>query len=174
MIAIVSGTNRENAVSMDIARQYSEILKEKGVENIILNLQDLPPDFIFSSLYGNTGKNEQFNRATDIMNTSEKFVFIIPEYNGSFPGVLKAFLDGLDRERALAHKKCALVGISAGDQGAGPALSHFTDILNYCGTHVLAYRLRIPNIGRLMTDHKITDSGYVARMHKQADMLIGF
>ncbi len=174
MITIISGTNRKNAVSMDVARQYSEILNEKSTENIILDLRDLPSDFIYSSLYEKAGENEHFNRAGDLMNRSEKFVFIIPEYNGSFPGVLKAFIDGLDRNKALTHKKCALVGISAGDQGAGPALSHFTDILNYCGTHVLAYRLRIPNIGNLMTDNKITHPDYLARLHKQADMLIGF
>ena len=174
MITIISGTNRKNAVSLDVAKQYAEILSKKGAENIILNLMDLPPDFIFSSLYENAGENERFNAVRDIMDKSEKFVFIIPEYNGSFPGVLKAFIDGLDRTTALTHKKCALVGISAGDQGAGPALSHFTDILHYCGTHVLAYRLRIPRIGDIMTDHKITDPGYLAKMEKQAGMLIGF
>ncbi|MCK5209002.1 MAG: NAD(P)H-dependent oxidoreductase, partial [Cyclobacteriaceae bacterium] len=133
MITIIVGTNRKDSVSQQIARQYAEILKELGVESNILNLMDLPIDYIYSALYENIGKNEQFNRMRSLMNHSKKFVFIIPEYNGSFPGVLKAFIDGLDRTKALVDKKCALIGLSAGDQGAGLALSHFTDILNYCG-----------------------------------------
>ena len=108
------------------------------------------------------------------MNSATKFLFVIPEYNGSFPGVLKAFVDGLDRAKALTGKKSALVGISAGDQGAGLALSHFTDILNYCGTNVLAYRLRLPNIGNAMTDNKISNTAYLEKMHKQAEQLIEF
>lgn len=174
MITIVVGTNRKESVSQQIAVQYAEVLKEKDVNPILLNLRELPPDFIRSALYENIGRNEQFNKIREIMNRSEKFVFIIPEYNGSFPGVLKAFLDGLDRSKALTDKKCALVGISAGDQGAGLALSHFTDILNYCGTNVLAYKLRLPRIGDFMTDNKIIDKTYLNKLNKQAQKLIDF
>ena len=71
-------------------------------------------------------------------------------------------------------KKCALIGLSAGDQGAGLALSHFTDILNYCGTNVLAYKLRLPRIGDAMTDNKITKKIYLDKIHKQAKKLVDF
>ena len=173
MITIIVGTNRKDSVSQHVANQYSETLQDMGMENKILNLRELPTDFIYSALYENVGKNEQFNQIRIWMNQSEKFVFVIPEYNGSFPGVLKAFLDGLDRA-AFEDKKCALVGISAGDQGAGLALSHFTDILNYCGTNVLAYRLRIAKIGDVMSDNKISDQLYISKIRKQADKLIKF
>jgi chromate reductase, NAD(P)H dehydrogenase (quinone) len=174
MITIIVGTNRKDAVSQHIAKHYAEILEERGAKSTIFNLKDLPHDFIKSALYENVGRNEQFNLVRELMNKSSKFLFVIPEYNGSFPGVLKAFIDGLDRGKALTDKKSALVGISSGDQGAGIALSHFTDILNYCGTHVLAYRLRIPKIDEVMTDNKITNSVLLAKIHKQAQKLIEF
>ena len=174
MITIIVGTNRRDSVSQLIGIQYSEILKEQNVDANVLNLRDLPSDFIKSALYENIGKNEQFNTIRELMNQSQKFVFVIPEYNGSFPGVLKAFIDGLDRSKALMDKKCALIGLSAGGQGAGLALSHFTDILNYCGTNVLAYKLRIPNIGDSMTDNKITDELFLSKINKQAQKLIEF
>jgi chromate reductase len=174
MITIIVGTNRKDSVSRQIAVQYAETLREEGMESTILDLRELPTDFIYSALYENIGKNEQFNHTRELMNQSNKFVFVIPEYNGSFPGVLKAFIDGLDRAKALTEKKCALIGISAGDQGAGLALSHFTDILNYCGTNVLAYRLKIAKIGDLMTDNKISDQLYLAKIRKQAKKLIDF
>jgi chromate reductase len=174
MITIIVGTNRKDSVSRQIAVQYAETLKEEGMESTILDLRELPTDFIYSALYENIGKNEQFNHTRELMNQSNKFVFVIPEYNGSFPGVLKAFIDGLDRAKALTEKKCALIGISAGDQGAGLALSHFTDILNYCGTNVLAYRLRLANIGNLMADNKISDQQYLTKINNQAKKLIAF
>jgi NAD(P)H-dependent FMN reductase len=174
MITIVVGTNRKDSVSLSIARQYAEILKAKKIASKILDLRELPHDYLATALYENVGKNREFNQIRELMNQSEKFIFIIPEYNGSFPGVLKAFIDGLDRSRALADKKCALVGLSSGDQGAGLALSHFTDILNYCGTNVLAYRIRLPKIDEYMTDSIITSDFYLAKIHKQAQKLIEF
>ncbi len=174
MITIIAGTNRKDSVSQHIATQYADILKEMGAKCAVINLFDLPTDFIHSALYENAGKNEKFNEARLLMNKSEKFVFVIPEYNGSFPGVLKAFVDGLDRATSLMDKKCALIGISAGDLGAGLALSHFTDILNYCGTNVLAYKLRLPMIGKLLTDNKVSDQSYLSKIEKQAAKLIEF
>jgi len=174
MITIIVGTNRKDAVSHHIAKQYEEVLKEQQVECSVLDLRKLPHDYLVSALYENVGKNKEFNRIREIMNHSEKFVFVIPEYNGSFPGVLKAFIDGIDRSRALMDKKCALIGLSAGDQGAGLALSHLTDILNYCGTNVLAYKIRLPKIGDYMTDNKITNDIFLAKIHKQAQKLIQF
>jgi chromate reductase, NAD(P)H dehydrogenase (quinone) len=174
MITIVSGTNRKNSVSLHIANQYQTILAELGYEASILSLEELPDDFLNVALYENAGKSLEFNLLREQMNYARKLVFVIPEYNGSFPGVLKAFIDGLDRGKALTNKKAALVGISAGDQGAGIALSHIADILNYCGTHVLGYRLRIPNIGDLMTDKMITNRVYLAKLHMQAANFIEF
>jgi len=174
MITIVVGTNRKESVSLFIARQYADILKQKNVLSKILDLHELPEDYLTTALYENVGKNEEFNSIRELMNQSEKFVFVIPEYNGSFPGVLKVFIDGLDRSKALTDKKCALIGLSAGDQGAGLALSHITDILNYCGTNVLAYRIRLPKIGNNMTDNKITNQLYLTKIHKQAQKLIEF
>ena len=42
------------------------------------------------------------------MSQSEKFVFIVPEYNGSFPGVLKTFIDGLAFPDTFEQKKNVL------------------------------------------------------------------
>lgn len=174
MYLVISGTNRKPSVSIKVAQQYADMLRSHGVESEVLNLQEMPEDMLFSALYSNVGKNERFNMFREAMNRAEKLIFIIPEYNGSFPGALKVFIDGLDRSKALTDKKCGLVGISSGDQGAGIALSHITDILNYCGTHVLGYRLRIPNISAHMTDGLITDVQYLDRLNKHVNKIIGF
>src|SRR5688572_1002710 len=96
MFTIISSTNRPNSTSIKIARYYQNLLKTKGVESTVLDLSEIPQDFVFSALYDNLGKNSKFNEFTTTINKSEKFVFIVPEYNGSYPGVLKAFIDGLE------------------------------------------------------------------------------
>ena len=174
MITIIVGTNRHESVSSSLADLYLSVLKEKNAAAQILDLGELPPDFIFSALYDNTGKNQQFNELTAMLQHSEKFVFVVPEYNASFPGVLKAFIDGMSYPNPLKGKKAALVGISSGHQGATLALSHLTDILNYLGMHVLAQKLKFAKIEENLTENKLNNKLYIDLLNEQANALIDF
>ncbi|MFT6866342.1 MAG: chromate reductase [Cyclobacteriaceae bacterium] len=175
MITIVSSTNRADSVTLKICEQYQTLLKEKGEESQIIDLKDLPNDFIVSALYENSGKNEVFNRFRKIMMENTKFVFVVPEYNGSFPGVLKAFIDGLEYPHTFMNKKCALVGLSSGIQGGGLALSHLTDIFNYCGMHVLAQKVKLARIeANTNAEWKITNDLYIQLLQEQVDLFVGF
>ena len=167
MITIVCGTNRQGAVSKSVCLIYQNMLRQHGAEAEIIDLAALPSDFAFSALYENSGKNEAFNQFRERMVQSEKFVFVVAEYNGSFPGVLKTFIDGLKFPDTFKGKKCALVGISAGVQGAGLALSHLTDIFNYCGTHVLAQKPKLAQIGNNMEAGKMVNSLYIQLLEEQ-------
>jgi chromate reductase, NAD(P)H dehydrogenase (quinone) len=157
MITIISSTNRPYSNSIMVAEYYKKLLSNKGVESQILDLAKLPDKFISTALYDNIGKDPEFNKFIDIINKSEKFIFIVPEYNGSFPGILKAFIDGLDYPGSFENKKCALTGISSGVMGGAFALSHLTDILNYMGMHVLAIKPRIARVQDLFKNGKIND-----------------
>ena len=174
MITIVVGTNRRNSKSRFIANIYHELLTNKNVEAQILDLVDIPQDFINSALYENSGKNDDFNSYRKIIERTEKFVFIVPEYNGSFPGVLKAFIDGLKYPDSFRNKKCALVGLSSGVQGGGLAVSHLTDIFNYCGMHVLALKVKLSQIEANLNREGITNDLYNELLEMQANQLIEF
>lgn len=174
MITIICGTNRKNSQSEIVAGIYKKMVEQAGEECDFINLQDLPGDFISTALYENAGTNEAFNSIREKMVTSKKFVIIVPEYNGSFPGVLKTFFDGLIFPTTFTGKKCALVGISSGMQGAVLAMSHLTDILNYCGTNVLANKPKLSAIEKNVTDGKITNPLYVDLLNDQIKALIAF
>ncbi len=174
MITIISCTNRRSSFSRVISEFYQELLTKAGEESSILDLQNLPVDFLRSALYENTGKNQAFNQMTELIINSHKFVFVVPEYNGSFPGVLKAFIDGMAHPGSFKDKKCALVGLSSGVQGGVLALSHLTDIINYLGMHVLALKVRMPGIEKLLTDGKINDPLILELLEMQIKDLIKF
>lgn len=173
-ITLVSSTNREDAITRIITDIYASILLELNYKVEIIDLKELPDDFVFSALYDNAGTNPAFNEIREKMARSKKFVFLVPEYNGSFPGVLKAFIDGLKFPDTFTNKKCALVGISSGIQGAGLALSHLTDIFNYCGMHVLALKPKLAKIELHMENGKITNSLYQELLETQAKQLLEF
>ena len=174
MISIVAGTNRDNANSLILANIYQGLLDKLGAENQIIDLTDLPHDFIQTALYDQAGKNVDFNPIREAMLNSEKFAFIVPEYNGGFPGVLKTFIDGLKYPDTFTGKKAAMVGLSSGVQGGGLALSHLTDILNYCGTHVVALKPKLSRINHHLVDGEITDPLYKQLLEEQAKMLVDF
>ncbi|PIB34429.1 NADPH-dependent FMN reductase [Reichenbachiella sp. 5M10] len=173
MITIISGTNRKNSVSKKIAHIYQSILQDKGQKAEVIYLEDLPADFVTTALYENSGKNELFNPFRELIMQSQKMIFVVPEYNGSFPGVLKAFIDGMQYPHAFRDKKAALVGLSSGVQGAGLALSHLTDIFNYCGMHVLAQKPKLARIEDNLSENKLSKL-YHSLLEEQVEKLLIF
>lgn len=175
MITIVSGTNRKDSITLSICLFYQQLLRELKTESRIINLNELTADFASVSLYEFPGQNEAFNHFRQLMKESQKYVFVVPEYNGSFPGVLKAFIDGMEYPHTFKNKKCALVGLSSGDQGGILALSHLTDIFNYCGANVLALKPRLGRIeANLNQEMQLTNALYTSLLAEQAEQLIRF
>lgn len=175
MITLIVGTNRPDAVSRKLAEQYADLLQNKfNQSSQLLDLQELPIDFISTALYHNTGKNEAFNAVSNLITQSDKFIFVLPEYNGSFPGVLKAFIDGLAYPNTFRNKKAAMVAISNGTQGGLLAMSHLTDIFNYLGMHVLANKVRIPQIQNHFQDGRVITPFYLELLELQAEQFLGF
>ena len=109
-----------------------------------------------------------------MMHESNKYVFIVPEYNNSYPGALKVFIDGLSYPSELLHKKAAMVGISDGMQGGALALSHLNDVFNYLGMNVLAQRVKIPFMKKNFVEGSIQDNLINRLIHEQAELLVNF
>ncbi|MCB0505889.1 MAG: NAD(P)H-dependent oxidoreductase [Cyclobacteriaceae bacterium] len=173
-IYIISGTNREEAVSLAVSHIYKNEFKLLGMEAEIIDLRDLPDNYLAAALYENAGTHQGMVDMRQKMKEGQKFLFVVPEYNGSFPGVLKAFIDGLKFPETFTNKKCALVGVSSGVQGGALALSHLTDILNYCGTHVLARKVRLAEIGKNMKEGLITNKLYNQLINWQINEFLEF
>ena len=173
-ITIIAATNRENSLSAQVSDYYAELLQQKGSNSQIIKLTDLPADFTASALYENKGKNPAFNRFKEIMEASPKYVFIVPEYNGSFPGVFKAFIDGLVLPKTFKGKKCALVGISQGGQGGGLAMSHLTDIFHYLGMEVYPLKPRLGSIHDSQLATVLANVKYVELLEEQATGMINY
>jgi len=161
-------------MSRKIAEYYQNILAQRNAESLILDLVELPHDFTVSALYENTGKNDQFNGLKALLETTDKFVFIVPEYNGSYPGVLKAFIDGLPYPNSFANKKAALVGLSSNMQGATIAMSHLNDVFSYLGMNTLALRVKLAQIRSHYNDQVISNALYKELIEIQAEQIIRF
>jgi chromate reductase len=171
-ITVISGTNRADSHTERIARHYEALLKEKGEVVNYLSLKDLPPDFINIDLYGK--RSDAFQKIIDKdIADQHKFVFLSPEYNGSFAGVLKVFLDAVP-PRAWADNKACLVGVSSGRAGNLRGLEHLTNILNYLKVNVYHNKLPISRVDTLMDGNGIKDEETLKVINLQVDGFLRF
>ena len=144
MVTILSGTNRPNSNTLKVAKYFQNQLAKKGLKCNLLDLQDLPANLIASDLYGK--RSPEFEKLQELITKTSKFLFIIPEYNGSFPGVLKSFIDACSFPESYYDKKACLVGISSGKYGNIRGVEHFNGVCGYLHLNVMPLRLHIANI----------------------------
>jgi chromate reductase len=173
MITIISATNRAGSSTLKLAKYYQKRLREKGQEAGILSLADLPADIIHTDLYGK--RSEAFKPIQQIVTQTEKFIFVIPEYNGSFPGVLKVFIDACDFPDSFYEKKAALVGLSSGKYGNIRGIDHFTGVCHYMHLHVMSLKIHISAIrSELNADGDIFNADTLKFTDEQIDKFIKF
>ncbi len=179
MITVVSGTNRKNSECLNFARTYVNILERKTSEPIrLLALEDIPHDWFHSDMYEEAAQSPSLTALQDeYILAANKFVFVMPEYNGSFPGSLKLFIDALSIRKYKGNfsgKIAALVGIASGRAGNLRGMDHLASVLNHMGTIVLPFQLPISRIRKLIDQDEIVDRATLEVLEKQADQLLAF
>ncbi|HTE02091.1 MAG TPA: NADPH-dependent FMN reductase [Mucilaginibacter sp.] len=151
MITIISSTNRPGSSTLKLAQYYQKKLQEKGVEAGLLSLAQLPANLIQTDLYGK--RSPEFEPIQKIITQTDKFLFVIPEYNGSFPGVLKVFVDACAFPESFYEKKAALVGLSSGKYGNIRGIDHFTGVCHYVHLNVMSLKIHIASINKELDEH---------------------
>lgn len=172
MITIISGTNRKNSRSLLFAELYYNILKNKGIESQIFSLEEYPDNLSVHEIY--KYNHPEINKLVEkYILPSEKFAFIIPEYNGGVPGILKLFIDSVD-PKIFNGKKAGLIGVASGRSGNLRGLDHLSAMLNYLQTEVMAYKLPISRIDTLIQNNSVIDDATLKALELHADKLINY
>jgi chromate reductase len=138
MITIISGTDRKDSKTLRVAAYYTRLLREKTDEEVhLLSLEGL-------NVWEKGGKLKETEQR--LLIPSEKFVFIMPEYNGSLPGILKLMFDNSDIKRCWWLKKAMLTGVADGRAGNLRGMDHLTNILNYLKINVFYNKVPLSRI----------------------------
>jgi NAD(P)H-dependent FMN reductase len=166
MYTIISGTNRLNSHTEKVAFEYQKILKDKQVDSVIFSLKNI--DVL--------KKNASFTLLENkFLIPAKKFIIIMPEYNGTFPGVLKAMIDITDIKNVWAWKKALLTGISTGRAGNLRGMDHITASLQHMNMYVHPNKLPISLIDKVMDDEGVIyNENTLQAINKQLDEFIKF
>ncbi len=141
MITIISGSGRSDNNTRKVSYEYQRLLAEKNVETRVLSLDEAR---VFS-------RDDDFRQMeAEFLKTADKFIIVLPEYNGSYPGILKLMIDNTDVPGVWWHKKVLLTGVSTGRAGNLRGLEHLTGSLLHMKMNVHHNRLPISIVNKLM------------------------
>lgn len=168
MVTVVSGTNRANSNSIKIAKTCERMLEKHGEAVQVCCLTELPENF-FSVMY----EKESPGYADFIekyITQADRIVFVIPEYQGSYPGALKSFMDAID-PKLISDKKACLIGIASGRGGGIRPQSHFTDVLHHLEVEVFSRQPKLSGIHNLVDTDFLIDQTSLALLE---DLFVKF
>jgi chromate reductase, NAD(P)H dehydrogenase (quinone) len=163
---VVSATSRVGSKSLQLANWYQQQLSKKNISSEILSLENIPLEVF--DINNDSAALQKIEKEKII--PAKKFIFVLAEYNGSFPGAIKLLMDCCDIKNCFWYKKAALVGLSDGRNGNLRGLDHFASVLNYLKINVLHYKVNLPQIGALINENNmITDAHIEQTLLKQIE-----
>lgn len=172
MITIISASNRKGNLTSYFSNYCKSFFEQNSVEYNYFSLHDLPDQISLASVY--EYEYSHFSRlAKEYILPASKLLFLIPEYNGSIPGILKLWLDGTHPEY-FKGKKAALIGLSAGRAGNLRGMDHFTDILHYLQVNVMPQKLPISGMNDFLKEGVLVDQVTSQLIDEQLNRLIEF
>jgi len=121
-VAVISGSASPNRTGAPVVAWIADKLREAGAEVDVVDLQDLALPFYDEPNLPRLRRyvHQHTKDWSARVDAADAFVFVAPEYNGSFPAILKNALDYLHHE--WHYKPAGLVtyggGLTAGFRGA--------------------------------------------------------
>lgn len=176
MITVISGTNRQSSRTLLFAAHFAEQLRALGQEAQLLDLAELKQDFFPSNMYdAKAMAPELVALQQQYVLSVSKFAIFVPEYNGSYPGALKMFIDAISVNQypdIFKGKHVALIGVASGRAGNLRGMDHLGAVVNHMGGWVLPHKLTLSLVENLIDDGKVTDAETINALKSHAEQLI--
>ena len=165
-IPVILGTTRKGRMSHHAAGfVLGELRGRKGVTTELLDIGEL------SLPVDDAGEGVKDKRFSAAMERADALVIVTPEYNHSFPGLLKHVLDSCLKE--YIHKAAGIVGVSAGPFGGTRVIEHFQPVLRELGLVSIFWDINFGSVEKAFEpDGQLLDRAYVHRTAKFLSELI--
>ena len=177
-ILAVVGSLRRESFNRQLALAAGELVKDAAVFTL-LAYDDVPllnQDMEYPA-------PEPVRRVRAAVKEADGLWFFTPEYNHTFPGVLKNLIDWLsrpvsDREgQVLSHKPAAICGVSPGMGGTSSAQDQLVMLISLLNMRVMNYpRVAVPFAGKQLDEagRLRLNADSLAFLEKQAKAYVKF
>jgi NAD(P)H-dependent FMN reductase len=165
-IPVILGTTRKGRKSAHVARfVVAELEKREGVRTELIDIKEIP---LPVDSAGGDIKDAGYSQKMD---SADAVVVVAPEYNHSFPGLLKHVLDSCLEE--YIHKAAGIVGVSAGHYGGTRVVQNLLPVLRELGFMTIFTDLNFSNVGRAFDEEgKLLDEAWIRRAGNFLDELV--
>jgi NAD(P)H-dependent FMN reductase len=165
-IPILLGTARQGRESEHVAQFVLEQTKKRaGVETQLIDVRTLPMTL------DDAGEQMKDPKFSEMIDRCDGLIIVTPEYNHSFPGLLKHALDMNLKE--YIHKAVGICGVSAGPIGGARVIENLLPVMRELGLVTIFEDVNFGTVGKLFDETgKLLDDSYVRRVDKFLNELI--
>jgi NAD(P)H-dependent FMN reductase/ribosomal protein S27AE len=156
-IPVILGTSRKGRASVHAANLLADLLNRRvGVRSEVIDIASLPLPVDDA---GEAIKSAAFS---SVMDAADGLVIVAPEYNHSFPGLLKHALDSCLKE--YIHKAVGLVGVSAGPFAGIRVVQNLLPVMRELGLVTIFWDINIGQVSKVFAeDGRLLDEAFVRR-----------
>jgi NAD(P)H-dependent FMN reductase len=170
---LLIGTNRPGANALHVGQLVKDLYAKAGEPLDSYSLHQLPPEIFHPASYQT--KPAAFMEVQQRIVEAKGLHIITPEYNGSFPGILKYFIDMLKFAESVERKPVAFVGEAAGQWGALRAVEQLQQVFGYRNAFIFPERVFIPRVyEKFDASGKFNDPEIHQKLEEQVTRFIDF
>jgi NAD(P)H-dependent FMN reductase len=165
-IPVILGTTRKGRMSAHAARFMTQRIQQRtDVTTELIDISEVPMPV------DNAGDGIKCAAFADKMTLADGLVIVTPEYNHSFPGLLKHVLDSCLKE--YVHKAAGIVGVSAGPFGGVRAIQDFLPVIRELGLVNIFWDVNFGNVASIFdASGNLLDQTFIKRADKFLDELV--
>ena len=167
-IPVVLGTGRDERQSEAVARYVHEILSSN--DSVNTPFVDVREYLVSPFTIPGWVEDENASKWRKIASEASGFVFVVPEYNHSFPGEFKLLLDSAYEEYKDTY--ALLVGVSSGQYGGVRVIQHLAPVCHELNIHLTGMTVATTHVKKLFGEGEEGKETYEAIVKKSITELI--
>ena len=178
-ILVLAGSTRQGSVNRQLAREATEALRQAGVDATFADLREYPMPIYDGDLEAASGLPPAAHTLKDLARNADGFAIVSPEYNGSYPAVLKNAIDWMSRPEpgdgpleVFRGKPAAVLSASPGPGGGARVLKQLRELLEMMRMKVTPHAVSVARSGEAFdaTGHLVRPED-IASLNKLAAQL---
>ncbi len=166
MIQVLTATNRKDSRSKQVAKIVVEKLKAAGAEAEIMLLEDVNWGDFNSQEYGPDAVPESIKGKVAKIDSADGVYVVCPEYNGSFPGAIKFFIDYWSYPASFESRPVCFTGLGGMFGGLRP-VEQLEQVFGYRNAFIFPERIFLQNVWLTLKDGVINNDVVDALLNKQ-------
>ena len=149
-VLVFAGSTRVDSLNKKLARAAVEALRVARFDTTLVDLADYPMPLYDGDVEAAQGMPANARAFKELVRSNDALAIASPEYNGSFPAVVKNTIDWISRPAAgeprlaaFAGKNAMLLSASPGPGGGKRGMRHLRELLEMMGVGVTAAQVSL-------------------------------